>query len=82
MAATLEQKRKNFFMSEFHLHRYIERDATLATIVANDYFKGTNIGLEVGDLVLVTGSDGTAFYNVKKYDRTGVQLEKVTLKAD
>lgn len=82
MAATLEQKRKNFFMSEFHLHRYIERTETVATIVAKDYFKGTNIGLEVGDLVLVTGSDGTAFYNVKQYDRTGVQLEKVTLKAD
>lgn len=83
MGATLEQKRKNFYMSEFHFHRYIERNVTVDVITADGYFKGpNNIGLEAGDLILVTGSDGTVLCNVKKYDRTGVQLEKVTLKAD
>ena len=81
MAATLEQKRKNFYMSEFHLHRYIEKETAIAIIVANDYFKGINIGLEVGDLILVTGSDGTGLYNVKKNDKAGTQLELVALKS-
>ena len=81
MAATLEQKRKNFYMSEFHLHRYIDRKTVIATIVADDYFKGINIGLEVGDLILVTGSDETGLYNVKKNDKTGTQLELVALKS-
>ena len=81
MAATLEQKRKNLFMSEFHLHRYIEKETAIATIVANNYFKGINVGLEVGDLILVTGSDSTGLYNVKKNDRTGTQLELVALKS-
>lgn len=77
--ATLQEKRKNFFMSEFHLHRYIDKKTAVATIVANDYFKGINIGLEVGDLILVTGSDKTGLYNVKKNDKTGTQLELVAL---
>lgn len=79
--ATLEEKRKNLFMSEFHLHRYIDKKTAIATIVANDYFKGINVGLEVGDLILVTGSDSTGLYNVEKNDRTGTQLKLVALKS-
>lgn len=66
-------------MSEFHLHRYIDKKTAVATIVASDYFKGANIGLEVGDLILVTGSDKTGLYNVKKNDKAGTQLELVAL---
>lgn len=78
--ATLDEKRKCLFMSEFHLHRYIDRKTVIATLVTKDYLKDTNVGLEVGDLILVTGSDSTGLYNVKKYDRTGAELELVALK--
>lgn len=79
--ATLQEKREACFMSEFHLHRYVDKKETIATIVAKDYLKGTDIGLQVGDLILVTGSDETGLYNVKKYDKSGAELELVVLKS-
>ena len=79
--ATLQEKRKNFFMSEFHLHRYVEKGTAIATLVAANYFKDVNIGLEVGDLILITGSDATGLYSVEKNDRTGTQVKLVALKS-
>ncbi len=51
--ATLDEKRKCLFMSEFHLHRYIDKKTAIANLVAEDYLKDTNVGLEVGvDMIL------------------------------
>lgn len=74
------EKRKKIFMSEFKLHRYTDKTQTIDTLVADNYLLGTNVGLEVGDLILFTGSDSTGLYEVTHYDRTQAKVKLVALK--
>ena len=74
-------RRKKLFMSNFGLHRYIDKSQTIATLVANEYLLGTDVGLEVGDLILFTGSDATGLYSVTQYNKTQVRVQLVVLKS-
>lgn len=79
--AEAAQRRKKIFMSNFGLHRYIDKSQTIATLVANDYLLGTEVGLEVGDLILFTGSDATGLYAVTQYNKTQARVQLVVLKS-
>lgn len=77
----IADRRKKIFMSNIGLHRYIDKSQTIATLVADGYLLGTNVGLEVGDLILFTGSDATGLYEVTNYDKTQAKVKLVALKA-
>lgn len=74
-------RRKKLFMSNFGLHRYIDKSQAIGTLVADNYLLGTEVGLEVGDLILFTGSDATGLYAVTQFNKTQAKVQLVVLKS-